>query len=302
MGLKVNDYMKKAHEQGILIPAFNAAYPEMAKPICDTLKRLDTYGMLEVSRPDIEKFGIESFTQIFNEYKKHADPDWVPIHQDHVPIIDEDLKKVDYWSLINEAMDLGYDSIMVDGSRLSLDENIKITKEVVEAAHKKDIPVEAELGAVMGHEEGPLPPYEELFKSGKGFTTPEDALRFTRETGVDWLSVAVGNFHGAITGVAKDEKKPEARLNIEHLQKLKEVTKVPLVLHGGSGIKREYLLEAIKKGLTKINIGTDIRQAYEKTLREENDVEKAQEAISVRMEYLIVEYFGIKGSKSLLSK
>ncbi len=302
MGLKVNEYMKKAHERGILIPAFNAAYPEMAKPICDTLKRLDTYGMLEVSRPDIEKFGIESFTQIFHEYKKHADPDWVPIHQDHVPIIDEDWKKVDYWPLFNEAMDLGYDSIMVDGSRLSLDENIKITKEVVEAAHKKDIPVEAELGAVMGHEEGPLPPYEELFESGKGFTTPEDAQRFTLETSVDWLSVAVGNIHGAITGVAKDEKKLEARLNIEHLQKLKEVTKVPLVLHGGSGIKREYLLEAIKNGLTKINIGTDIRQAYEKTLREENDVEKAQEAISVRMEFLIVEYFGINGSKTMLSK
>ena len=302
MGLKVNDYMKKAHEQGILIPAFNAAYPEMAKPICDTLKRLDTYGMLEVSRPDIEKFGIESFTQIYNEYKKHADHDWVPIHQDHVPIIDEDLKKVDYWSLINEAMDLGYDSIMVDGSRLSLDENIKITKDVVEAAHRKDIPVEAELGAVMGHEEGPLPPYDELFKSGKGFTTPEDAQRFTQETGVDWLSVAVGNIHGAITGVAKDEKKLEARLNIEHLQKLKEVTNIPLVLHGGSGIRREYLLEAIKKGLTKINIGTDIRQAYEKTLRETNDIEKAQDAISARMEYLIVEYFGIKGSRSLLNK
>ncbi|HEB30392.1 MAG TPA: class II fructose-bisphosphate aldolase, partial [Spirochaetes bacterium] len=81
-----------------------------------------------------------------------------------------------------------------------------------------------------------------------------------------------------------------------------EVTKVPLVLHGGSGIKREYLLEAIKNGLTKINIGTDIRQAYEKTLREENDVEKAQEAISVRMEFLIVEYFGINGSKTMLSK
>jgi fructose/tagatose bisphosphate aldolase len=281
MGLKVNDYMKKAYEKGILIPAFNAAYPEMAKPICETLKRLNTYGMLEVARPDIEKFGIESFTQIYHEYKKHADPDWVPIHQDHVPIIDEDWKKVDYWSLLNEAMDLGYNSIMVDGSRLPLEENIKITGEVVETAHSKNIPVEAELGAVMGHEEGPLPPYEELFSSGKGFTTPEDAERFTRETGVDWLSVAVGNIHGAITGVAKDEKKLEARLNIEHLRKLN-------------------LLEAIKNGLTKINIGTDIRQAYEQTLRESNDIEKAQKAVSDRMEYLIVDYFGIKGSKSLL--
>lgn len=302
MGVKVRDYMRRAYERGVLIPAFNTAYPEMAKPICDTLKRLGTFGMLEISRPDIEKFGIKSFTAIFHEYKKYADPEYVSIHQDHVPVIDEDGLEVDYIALLNEALELGYDSVMVDGSRLSLEDNIRITGEVVEMALKKDIPVEAELGAVLGHESGPLPPYEELFKSGKGFTRPEDAQKFSRQTGVDWLSVAVGNIHGAITGAAKDEKKVAARLNIDHLKKLKNVTNIPLVLHGGSGIKREYLLQAINNGLTKINIGTDIRHAYEKTLRKVNDVEKAQEAVSNAMEYLIVDYFGIKGSKALLEE
>ena len=81
-------------------------------------------------------------------------------------------------------------------------------------AHKSGIPVEAELGAVMGHESGPLPPYEELFASGKGFTSPEEAKRFVMETETDWLSVAIGNIHGAISAATRAEKKIEARLAI----------------------------------------------------------------------------------------
>lgn len=298
MSEKVSNYMKKASEKGILIPAFNAAYPEMVKPICDTLKELGTFGMLEVARPDIEKFGAVSFTVIFREYEKYGDPDFVTIHQDHVPVIDEDGIEIDYKALIGEALDLGYDSVMIDGSRLSLEENIRVTKEIVDMAHSTNIPVEAELGAVLGHESGPLPPYEELFTSGKGFTKPEDAARFVKETGVDWLSVSVGNIHGAITGAGKDMKKVAARLNISHLEKLKEATHIPLVLHGGSGVQQKYILEAIKHGLTKINIGTEIRQAYEKLLKDTNDIQKAQDAVRASMESLIVDYYGIKGSRA----
>jgi ketose-bisphosphate aldolase len=301
MSNRVREYMLKAYERGVLVPAFNAAYPEMVKPICDTLKRLETYGICEVARPDVAKFGAGGFDVIFDEYRKHASPDFVSLHQDHVPVIDEDGESVDYMKLLKQALGLGFDSVMVDGSRLPLEDNIRITKNVVEIAHKKDTPVEAELGAVLGHESGPLPPYEELFESGKGFTRPEDAKRFVEETGVDWLSVAVGNIHGPITGAAKDQKKLNARLSIPHLQKIKETTGIPLVLHGGSGVQREYILEAIKNGLSKINIGTDIRQAYERALKETDSVEKAQGAVSEAMEYLIVEYFGIKGSLARLS-
>jgi len=302
MSEKVSRYMKKASEKGILIPAFNAAYPEMVKPICSTLKELGTFGMLEVARPDIEKFGAQSFTVIFREYEKYGDPDFVSAHQDHVPVIDEDGLEVDYKALIEEALGLGYDSVMIDGSRLSLEENIRVTKEIVDMAHRSNTPVEAELGAVLGHESGPLPPYEELFRSGKGFTKPEDAARFVKETGVDWLSVSVGSIHGAITGAGKDMKKVAARLNISHLEKLRNATRIPLVLHGGSGVQQKYILEAIKHGLAKLNIGTEIRQAYEKTLKEGNDVKKAQDAVRASMEYLIVDYYGIKGSKAALEE
>lgn len=301
MSGRVREYMLKAYERGVLVPAFNAAYPEMVKTICDTLKRLETYGICEVARPDIEKFGAGGFDVVYEEYKKYADPDYVSMHQDHVPVIDEDGLRVDSKSLVKQAIDLGYDSVMIDGSRLPLEENIRITREIAEMAHSRDVPVEAELGAVLGHESGPLPPYEELFESGKGFTRPEDAKRFVEETGVDWLSVAVGNIHGSITGAAKDQKKVQAKLSIPHLKKIGEATGIPLVLHGGSGVQREYILEAIKNGLSKINIGTDIRQAYERALKETDSVQKAQGAVSEAMEYLIVEYYGIKGSLARLS-
>ena len=101
---------------------------------------------------------------------------------------------------------------MVDGSRLPFTKNVDATKRVADMAHTAGIPCEAELGAVLGHENGPRPSYEELFSTGKGFTNPEEAYRFVESTGCDWLSVAVGNVHGAISGALKDQKKVEARL------------------------------------------------------------------------------------------
>lgn len=166
---------------------------------------------------------------------------------------------MDWESLIKEAVELNYDSVMIDGSRLSLEENIIITRAVVKIRHSQGISVEVGLGAVMGHEKGLLSPYEELFRSGKGFTNVGEAERFVEETSVDWLSIAIGNIHGAISGMAKDKKKIEARLDIRHLQRISKRVKIPLVLHGGSGIRLEYLLEAIRNGITKINVGTVLR-------------------------------------------
>ncbi|MCX7730268.1 MAG: class II fructose-bisphosphate aldolase, partial [Candidatus Caldatribacterium sp.] len=157
-------------------------------------------------------------------------------------------------------------------------------------------------GAVLGHESGPLPPYEEIFASGKGFTNPEDAQRFVQETGVDWLSVAIGNIHGAISGAARDAKKVEARLNIEHLKKIVERTGIPLVLHGGSGIRKEYVLQAIRHGITKINVGTEIRQAYEQALRAKGTVAAGQEAVREKVEELITVYYEIRGSARKLAE
>jgi len=139
------------------------------------------------------------------------------------------------------------------------------------------VPVEAELGAVMGHEAGPLPPYEELFLSRKGFTTPEDTARFVRESGCSWLSVAVGNIHGAISAAGKQKEKPRARIDINHLKRLKTAANIPLVLHGGTGIPKEYIQKAVASGIAKINVATAIRQPYERNL--EKGIKAAQNAV-----------------------
>lgn len=296
------DIMRTAFAHRILVPAFNVAYLPMVPAIVEALRHTETFALLEVSRPDITRFGAQSFRAVKEAFDGFGDLSLSRLHQDHVPVIDEEGQCVDWSSLIDEALELGYHSVMIDGSRLPLEENIKVTKEVVSRAHARGVCVEAELGAVLGHESGPLPPYEEIFASGKGFTNPEDAGRFVRETGVDWLSVAIGNIHGAITGAAKDAKKVEARLNIEHLKKIVAQTGIPLVLHGGSGIKKEYVLEAIRHGITKINVGTEIRQVYEAALRKEGDVSAAQRAVAEKVAELIVAYYEIQGSARRLAE
>ncbi len=295
------DIMRNAADQGVLVPAFNVAYLPMLKPMADALAKFKTFGLIECARPDVEKFGAESWEAVRDEYRQCADPAFTRLHLDHAPVIDEDGQRVDYRSLIQNAIDLGYHSVMVDGSRLPLEENIAVTREVCEMAHPKGRPVEAELGAVLGHEKGPLPPYEELFASGRGFTDPDEAARFVNETGVDWLSVAIGNIHGAISGAAKDKDKIPARLNIEHLRKLRQAAKVPMVLHGGSGIQIEYVLEAIRNGIAKLNIGTDIRHAYERAAGPDlKDVAAGVAGVARRMEELICGVYGIQGTAERL--
>lgn len=291
--------MEQAYHQHVVIPAFNIPYLPMVRPIVDTLKAFDCFGLVEVARPDVEKFEAGSFKAVAEEFNKYADRNFTRLHQDHIPVIDEDWEEVDWRTLIQEALSLNYDSVMVDGSRLPLDENISVTRTVVDMAHAEGVPVEAELGAVLGHEKGPLPPYEELFNSGKGFTNVDEAKRFVEETKVDWLSVAIGNIHGAIAGDAKDRKKVEARLNIDHLRQVSETVEIPLVLHGGSGIKRESVLSAVQNGITKINVGTVLRQAYEKN---KGDLSVAMDAVSKEVGYLIRDYYHIQGSAMRLMR
>jgi fructose/tagatose bisphosphate aldolase len=98
----------------------------------------------------------------------------------------------------------------------------------------------------------------------------------------------------------KDQKKVEARLNLDHLEKLSQATGVPLVLHGGSGIQREYLLGAMKKGIAKVNIGTEIRQAYTEALCETGSVPRAQDAVYDRTVWVIRDYFGLAGIRRIV--
>lgn len=297
MTLGTAELIRNANRAGLAVPAFNIPYLPMMQPVIQAVIDEDAFALIEIARLEWVKFEAEGPAAVAAEFAKWQTPEYVRLHLDHVPVIDEDGLAVDYLPIIREAIGLGYHSVMVDGSRLHLEGNIRATREVVELAHAAGIPCEAELGAILGHEAGPPPPYEDLFASGRGFTDAEEASHFVQETDCDWLSVAAGNVHGAVTGALKDQPKVAARLDIGHLQRLRDATGIPLVLHGGSGVQRSYLLEAIRTGLTKINIGTEIRQAFEREMRSSNDLSRAQEACYERTRQLLNDHLGLAGTR-----
>lgn len=285
--------VQRAHDQCTAIPAFNIPYLPMMEPVIQAVADLDSFALVAVARLEWTKFEAQSPTAVAAAYSRYQNPSYVRLHLDHVPVIDEDHLPVDFEPIFDEAIQAGYDSLMIDGSRLALDENIRVAARAAALAHAHGKPLEAELGAVFGHEDGPVPPYEELYASGRGFTDAGEARRFVQETGCDWLSVAIGNIHGAISVGQKDRKKVEARLNIERLDQIHQAVQRPLVLHGGSGIKADNVRQAMRYGIAKINIGTEIRQAYETALRETNSILTAQQAVYERTGWVIEEFLGV---------
>ena len=298
----VGAIIENAHSHGIAIPAFNIPYLPMMEPVVKAVVDLDSFALIAVARLEWTKFEAVGPSAIAETFERCKQLSHVRLHLDHVPVIDEDNLRVDTRPIFEEAIRAGFESLMVDGSRLPLDENIQAVRPMVELGHAHGKPVEAELGAVFGHESGPMPSYEELYASGKGFTDIAEAQRFVQETGCDWLSVAIGNVHGAIAAGRKDMKKVEARLNLERLAEIHQATGVPLVLHGGSGIQADNIRQAMKFGIAKINIGTEIRQAYEVALKDSGSVVQAQQATYERTHWVIAEFLQVAGIRAKVNR
>ncbi len=154
-----------------------------------------------------------------------------------------------------EAINAGYSSVMIDGSSLPFEENIALTKKVVDYAHTLGITVEGELGKLVG-EEGDL-----IVKGPDAAQTdPMEAKEFVERTGVDCLAISIGTQHGHYTA--------EPKLNIDRLKAIREVVNVPLVLHGGSGTPSDQVQESIKHGIRKINVATDVLTAIADSFEE----------------------------------
>jgi fructose-bisphosphate aldolase, class II len=287
-----------AWKEKFVIPAFNIPYLPMVEPIVRALVDENSFGLIQVARLEWLKFESQSLQAVRDEFLKHQDPRHCALHLDHVPVIDEDDLWVDYEEVMHTAVALGYGSMMIDGSRLSLEENIEHTRKGCAIAHAANIPCEAELGAVMGHEKNPTMSYEEIFASGTGFTRVDEAQRFVASTSCDWLSVAIGNIHGAISGAMKDKEKPHARLHIDHLKRLQDAVNLPLVLHGGSGIEKEFMQQAVACGIAKVNVAFNLRQPYERTIG--SGVEAARDAVYRETRSLLKDYFEISGSADRL--
>lgn len=288
-----------AYRQRLAIPAFNMPYLPMMAPVIRALRDAQCFGLITVARLEWVKFESIGLAAVREEYERLKDPRYTRLHLDHVPVVDEDQNRIEYASVIKEAIDLGYESVMIDGSRLPFAENVAATREIVELAHARAIPVEGELGIVGGHEKGPLPSYEELFASGRGFTSTEEVHNFIQQTGVDWLSVAVGNIHGAIAEGRREQKKVAARLSIERVEQINQVGKVPLVLHGGSSIQRESLQEAIRHGVAKVNIAMNTRQPFERARA--RSMTEAQDGVYAAAVQIIREELGVEGSAKVLN-
>lgn len=289
-----------AKQKETVIPAYNVPFLPMIEPTIRAIVDENSVGMIQVARVEWKKFGAQSLEAVAEEYFKYKNDAHTLLHLDHIPVVDEDNQKVDYLPIIKRGIKAGYQSVMVDASRLSLDENIEAAGAAVSMAHEAGIPCEAELGAVMGHESGPRIPYEEIFTTKRGFTNVEEAIKFVCKTGCDWLSVAVGSVHGAVAEGMKFEKKPDARIDVEHVRALYKATQIPLVLHGGSGIEKEYIYAGIREGIAKINVGTEIRQEYLRAMDEKNDVPAAQEAVYHKVREIISKMLQISGTKKLL--
>lgn len=163
---------------------------------------------------------------------------------------------------VKEAIDAGFDSVIFDGAKLSFEENIAKAKECVDYARAsgRDVLVEAEVGYI-GTSSKVLDAIPEGVKfDDSTLTSPEQAERFVKETGVDLFAPAVGNMHGMLRNA------PEPRLDIERVRNVRAAAGVPLVLHGGSGTSDEDFREAIKAGISLVHINTEIRVAFAKTL------------------------------------
>lgn len=151
------------------------------------------------------------------------------------------------FEIVSHAIDIGYNSLMIDGSAYNLEENIRVTKEVVDKFKPLGIPIEAELGHV-----GAETDYEEALAS-YGYTNPDEAAEFVERTNIDSLAIAIGNQHGTYSA--------EPKINFEILEKVNKAVEIPLVLHGASGISDADIREAISLGITKINIHTELCDA-----------------------------------------
>jgi ketose-bisphosphate aldolase len=295
--MNAHQVILEASQRKTAVPAFNIPYLPMVEPVASAIADEKIPAIIHVARVEWEKFSSGSLEDVALEYHKYEKTGFTLLGLDHVPVIDEDNNTVNYKEIIKRAINCGYQSIMIDGSRLNLEDNISATAEISALAHTAGLACEGELGAVMGHESGPIKPYEEIFQSRLGFTDLEDARRFAKESGCDWLSVAVGNIHGAVALATRHQKKPAARLDIDHVAKLYEVTGIPLVLHGGSGIEIDYIRRGIAAGIAKINIATEIRQVYEKSMENIGNIAISQEKVYLRVREIIAEILGPQESR-----
>lgn len=218
------------------VGAFNMHNDETTEALVRAAEQAKAPVFLQVGRALVPHVGLKRGFEMTKRIAEESDAQFV-IHLDHGP-----------WDECLEAIKLGFNSIMCDFAHLPFEENIRMTKRIVGIAHDFGIPVEAELGKI--------PDVGESVNWADYYTTVEEATRFAEETGVDYLAISVGIVHGVIPGL-----KPEP-LSIQRTLEIRDATKIPLVLHGASGIPVDEVQAAKAAGVHKFNADTDLRHVF----------------------------------------
>ena len=248
----LREYIKEAGEKGVAIGHFNVSNIEALHGIYNAAKKLDVPVIIGVSEGEEEFIGreeVESLVKMIRERDSYP----IFLNADHHYSFES----------VKKALDAGYDAAIIDAVKLPLEENIALTKKCVEYAKElgakegRDILIEAELGFI-GQSSKILDALPEGVSEAT-MTKPEDAKYFVEQTGINLLAPSVGNVHGMVVG-------GNPRLNIQRIKDIKEACKIPLVLHGGSGIADEDFTAAIKEGIDIVHINTEIRVAYKEAL------------------------------------
>ncbi|MEF2801054.1 MAG: class II fructose-bisphosphate aldolase [Acutalibacter sp.] len=227
--------LRKAQEQGFAVGAFNVENMEMAQAIISAAEELRAPVILQTTPSTVRYAGTGMYAAMVAALAQEASVP-VAMHLDHG----------DSFALCAQALRSGYTSVMIDGSKLPLEENIALTYKVSEMCAAVDVPVEGEIGRVGGKEDD--------LESDGGYTIPEEAVRFEKESGLFSMAVGVGTAHGFY------KEKPQ--LNKELITTLRGMLQAPMVLHGASGLSDEDVKDCIRRGICKVNFATELRAAY----------------------------------------
>ncbi len=236
--------LKKAKKEGYAVGAFDVYNLETALGLARAAINKNSPIIMMVSETTIKYAGIKPIIHIVSTIAKNlAVSVPVALHLDHGKSFES----------VSQCIGAGFTSVHIDASSLPFDENIAITKKAAEFAHKNNIWIQGELGPIPGeHIAG------QEYKGELPKTDPSLVKQFIKETGIDMLAIAVGPTHGMYTN---------ERIDFTLLKKICKITSIPLVLHGSSGVPDEEIKEAIKIGISKINVGTAIRFAFVEALK-----------------------------------
>lgn len=237
------ELLTKAETGGYAVGAFNCNNMEIVQAIIAAAEAEQSPVIIQASQGAIRYAGLGYITALVREAALFSKVP-VALHLDH---------GTDFKQVIN-CLRSGFTSVMFDGSQLPLEENIKITSKIVEVAHAVGVSVEGELGRLRGTEDEISVSEREAF-----LTDPKEAVTFVQETGIDALAPSIGTAHGRYRG------RPD--LDFQRLKEIRELTGIPLVLHGSSGVPEEDIRRAIELGVRKVNIDTDIRVAFVDEMR-----------------------------------